>query len=323
MPNSASKTPLLVILGPTASGKTHIAVQVAAALNGEIISADSRQVYRKMDIGTGKDLAEYTLHGKHIPYHLIDILDAGQQYNVNDFQHDFENAYEQIAAKSHFPIVCGGTGFYILSLLKGHAYASIPGNELLRDELNEQPTDTLLERFETYNTPYQQVADTSTRKRLIRAIEISEYLQVNPTEGTEFIASPPVYDYIVFGLNPDVNVRRERISRRLQSRSENGMVEEVKSLLGSGLQPEQLIYYGLEYKYITLFLQGEMSYDEMVSRLETEIHRFAKRQMTYFRKMEKDGIVIHWLSDEYSEAEKIDQIVAGYQELCAALLRNK
>ncbi|MCF0063178.1 tRNA (adenosine(37)-N6)-dimethylallyltransferase MiaA [Dyadobacter chenwenxiniae] len=312
MSHSKPPMPLILILGPTASGKTHLAVKLAAMLGGEIISADSRQIYRDMDIGTGKDLAEYELDGKKIPHYLIDIREAGEQYNVNEFQRDFENAYNAIAANGHVPILCGGTGFYMLSLLKGHAYAAIPVNEPLRAELENISKESLLTRFESYNTAYQHIADTSTRKRLIRAIEISEFLMNNA--DAETFPDKQAYDYIAFGLNPSVEIRRERISNRLRARLEEGLIDEVKRLLSRGLRAEQLIYYGLEYKWITLYLTGELSYDEMVTRLETEIHRFAKRQMTFFRKMEKDGIRIHWLDNECSAEEHAQVISAHYQQ---------
>ncbi|MCF2506057.1 tRNA (adenosine(37)-N6)-dimethylallyltransferase MiaA [Dyadobacter sp. CY107] len=312
MPDLKPTVPLLVILGPTASGKTHLAVKVAAMIGGEIISADSRQVYRDMDIGTGKDLAEYESDGKKIPYHLIDIRDAGEQYNVNEFQRDFESVYKLVTGNVNVPVLCGGTGFYILSLLKGHAYASVPVSERLRAELENVPKESLLTRFESYDTAYQRIADTSTRKRLIRAIEISEFLTHHA--GAETFTERQPYRYIVFGLNPAVEVRRERISRRLRTRLESGLVEEVKGLLARGLTAEQLIYYGLEYKWITLFLTGALQYEEMVTHLETEIHRFAKRQMTFFRKMEKDGIDIQWLDSESNADEQAQAITLKYQQ---------
>ncbi|SKB86537.1 tRNA (adenosine(37)-N6)-dimethylallyltransferase MiaA [Dyadobacter psychrophilus] len=312
MSDTKATVPLLVILGPTASGKTHLAVKVAAMLGGEIISADSRQVYRDMDIGTGKDLAEYESDGRKIRYHLIDIRDAGEQYNVNEFQKDFETAYEKVGAHENVPILCGGTGFYILSLLKGHAYASIPVNVTLRSELEDIPKELLLARFGSYDTAYQHIADTSTRKRLIRAIEISEFL--THQAGTETFPNKQPYPYIVFGLNPAVEIRRERISNRLATRLKSGLIDEVEGLLARGLTAEQLIYYGLEYKWITLYLTGELPYEEMVTRLETEIHRFAKRQMTFFRKMEKDGIDIHWLDNENNAEQQAQMITLKYQQ---------
>jgi tRNA dimethylallyltransferase len=307
--------PLLVILGPTASGKTHIATRVAHELNGEILSADSRQVYKNMDIGTGKDLDEYIVNGQNIPYHLINIREAGEQYNVNDFQHDFEQAYHQILTKGHCPILCGGTGFYIHSLLRGHAYAAVPVNERLREELEGLPTESLLARFMQMDSAYHAVADTSTRKRLVRAIEIAEFILTEPDRSRAFTSSENKYEPLIYGLNPPVEIRRERITRRLRERLKNGLVEEVQQLLNNGLSAEQLIYYGLEYKYVTQYLTGETDYATMHARLETEIHRFAKRQMTFFRKMEKDRLVISWLPDDWSETEKIQFISTNYQEL--------
>ncbi|KAA6439521.1 tRNA (adenosine(37)-N6)-dimethylallyltransferase MiaA [Dyadobacter flavalbus] len=311
--------PLLVIIGPTASGKTRLATRIANEINGEIISADSRQVYRKMDIGTGKDIAEYQIGEKNIPYHLIDICDAGEQYNVNDFQHDFERIYPEIIANGHVPVLCGGTGFYIFSLLKGHAYASVPVNEALRKELETLPAEALLIRFKQLDSAYRNLADTSTRKRLIRAIEISDFLIRNPDADLFEAKGQNKYNPLVFGLNPAVETRRERISKRLESRLQNGLVEEVQSLLNGGLSAEQLIYYGLEYKYVTQFLTGELTYNEMKQRLETEIHRFAKRQMTFFRKMEKDGIQVNWLPEDYSECEKIQAVTEGYNNFTSRL----
>ncbi|WP_439585178.1 tRNA (adenosine(37)-N6)-dimethylallyltransferase MiaA [Dyadobacter bucti] len=306
--------PLLVILGPTASGKTHLATQVADQLNGEIISADSRQVYRDMNIGTGKDLEEYCINGKNIPYHLIDILDAGQQYNVSEYQADFRLAFLQVAAEGHCPVVCGGTGFYIHSVLQGHAYFSIPVSETLRTALESLSTTELLARFQEMDTSYRTLADTSTRKRLIRAIEISTFLKENPEEQNHFTRNSPTYQSIVFGLNPPLDVRRERISRRLKFRLENGLIEEVEALLARGLTPAQLIYYGLEYKFVTNYLTGQLPYQEMAKQLETEIHRFAKRQMTFFRKMEKDGIPIRWLDFDLPDEEQIRIVTAAYKE---------
>ncbi|KAA0993435.1 tRNA (adenosine(37)-N6)-dimethylallyltransferase MiaA [Dyadobacter aurulentus] len=317
----SNEKPLLVILGPTASGKTHLAVQIASALGGEIISADSRQVYREMNIGTGKDLEEYRVGGTPVPYHLIDIADPGSQYNVNDFQHDFEGIHQHIIAKGSVPILCGGTGFYIYALLKGHAYSAIPVNTQLRQDLEQLPVEELNQRLERYETEYQKLADTSTRKRLIRAIEISEYLTAFPEAGIQFTKPGIDQHSIIFGLNPPVEIRRAKISARLDQRLASGLIEEVEQLLKK-LSPEQLIYYGLEYKYITQYLIGEMDFAAMKARLETEIHRFAKRQMTFFRKMEKDGLRIHWLSHESTEAEKVDFISEQYLAFGSAKSRS-
>ena len=303
--------PLLVLLGPTASGKTNLATRICSRLDGELISADSRQVYRGMDIGTGKDLAEYVVEGKNIPYHLIDIQNAGEQYNVHEFQKDFATAYEGIGQRNAVPVVCGGSGFYLHAILKGHAFASMPVNENLRKKLELLSHDDLNMRFNSLDSGYRALADTSTRKRLIRAIEISEYLISNP--DTDLNSGPTGYEAIIYGLNPPVEIRRQRITNRLKSRLENGLIEEIQKLLENGLTPEQLIYYGLEYKYVTLYLKGELTYPDMVNRLETEIHRFAKRQMTFFRKMEKDGVNINWLEWHLPLDQQVENVISNYQ----------
>lgn len=309
-----TETPLLVILGPTASGKTRLATRVAYEIGGEILSADSRQVYRQMDIGTGKDLDEYVVNGAAIPYHLINIRDAGGQYNVNDFQHDFANSYRNVLAAGHTPIVCGGTGFYIYALLKGHAQDTVPVNETLRTELEALPNEQLLARFHGSDSRYHALADISTRKRLIRALEIAAFLNAHPETEIHFGSDSVAYPAKIFGLSPPVDIRRARISERLSARLKQGLTEEVQNLLKQGITPESLIYYGLEYKYVTLYLTGKLSYDEMHVKLETEIHRFAKRQMTFFRKMEKDGLKISWIPDEWPESEKIRFIIQRYRE---------
>ena len=310
----STETPLLVILGPTASGKTHLATRVAHEIGGEILSADSRQVYRQMDIGTGKDLDEYIVNGEHIPYHLINICDAGEKYNVNDFQHDFADAYQQIQANGRIPIVCGGTGFYIYALLKGHANDTVPVNDALRGELEALSNEQLTVRFQASDSSYHALADISTRKRLIRALEIAAFLHDHPETDIAFGDEANAYPSLIFGLNPPVETRRERISKRLSARLKQGLTEETQNLLNQGITSDSLIYYGLEYKYVTLYLTGAMTFEEMHSRLETEIHRFAKRQMTFFRKMEKDGLKINWIPDEWSESEKIRFIIAHYRE---------
>ena len=306
------QTPLLVILGPTASGKTRLAAKVAYELNGEIISADSRQVYRDMTIGTGKDLEEFEINGQSIPHHLIDIIDAGEKYNVSLFQQAFEVAYLDISSRGRIPIVCGGSGLYIDSVLKGYAFTNIPINLALREELVHLPTQELHRMFSGMDTGFQSIADTSTRKRLFRAIEISAFLTENPRTEHLFTDAVVQYNSVCFGLNPAVDVRRERISNRLRYRFENGLIEEVQRLLGDGLTAEQLLYYGLEYRYITQFLTGELGLNEMKAKLETEIHRFAKRQMTFFRKMEKDGTKIDWLSQEWGLDVQLKYIISHY-----------
>ncbi|MCF0055402.1 tRNA (adenosine(37)-N6)-dimethylallyltransferase MiaA [Dyadobacter sp. CY356] len=305
--------PLLIILGPTASGKTHLANQVAARINGEILSVDSRQVYRGMNIGTGKDLEEYILGGQKIPYHLIDILDAGEKYNVNLFQKDFQTSFLDITARKKTAIACGGTGFYFYALFKGHSYTDIPVDEKLRELLERNSNEELLMLFKNLHTSYQDLADTTTRKRLIRAIEISTFLLQNPEKENELQTdSATSYSPIIFGLNPPAEIRRERITQRLDYRLKNGLIEEVESLLKSGISPGDLIYYGLEYKFVTQYITGVIGYEEMSKRLETEIHRFGKRQMTFFRKMEKDGIAINWLDYNKEEEENINRIITAY-----------
>jgi tRNA dimethylallyltransferase len=297
--------PLLIILGPTASGKTKLAVQVTHRLGGEIISADSRQVYRGMDIGTGKDLNEYVVDGQDVPYHLIDIVDAGEDYNLHRYQQDFHQAVADIQERGRVPVVCGGTGLYIEAVLKGHVYTAIPVNESLRDELNALTEAELQERFTQTPSAYSPLADTSTRKRLIRAIEIGLYLNANAVEQ----AQVPSYNYQIYGIDLPVEIRRQRISKRLNERLQGGMIDEVKTLLEQGVPAEKLVFYGLEYKLITQFLTGELTYPIMTSQLETAIHQFAKRQMTFFRKMERDGLFIHWIDGLQSVSQMTNSVV--------------
>lgn len=279
---------ILILLGPTASGKTKLAVQLARSLNAEIISADSRQVYRGMDIGTGKDIQEY----EDVPYRLIDIVNPGEQYNVSRFLVDFEQAYAQIKAKGKQVIVCGGTGFYIQALLASQPYSQIPTDVIWREQF-ERKTKTEIETYlGDYTVPEGYLIDYSSKKRMVRALEVLRWLS-DPTHVLP--ASQPVYTATILGLDPTVEIRRERISQRLLQRLEQGMVEEVEKLLDQGITYEQLGYYGLEYKYISYYLQNKLTYEAFVTKLETEIHRYAKRQMTYFRKMEKDGVDIQWV----------------------------
>lgn len=295
---------LLVILGPTASGKTRLAVAVAGQLNGAVISADSRQVYRGMDIGTGKDLAEYG----NIPYFLIDIREAGDTYHVSQYRRDFDDALSHIRAQGKRPILCGGTGLYIQSVLQRFDYSHVPVDKVLRDKLEILPVDALHGLLRQLPLPSGFKADTSTKKRLIRVIEICTWCQHQTVPPARYDAVPAM----IFGINPPVELRRQRITDRLRSRLEQGLVEEVGELLHSGVPPEKLMYYGLEYKYTTRYLMGELDAETFFSRLNTEIHRFAKRQMTYFRKMEKDGLKIHWLesgSVEDMAAEVVEAVL--------------
>jgi tRNA dimethylallyltransferase len=298
---------LIVILGPTASGKTQLATQLAYRMGGEIISADSRQVYRDMSIGTGKDLQEYVVEGKTIPYHLIDILDAGEQYNVHQFRQDVQQLLPEILARGKVPILCGGTGLYIQALLQAHQYTGIPINKPLRHAMEALSHEALVAIFSKTPSPYSALADTSTRKRTIRAIEISTFLHQNPQH---VFPTTTALSYRAYGLNPSVEIRRQRITRRLHERLQNGLIEEVRALLDRGISPESLIYYGLEYKFVTQYLIGTLPYETMLQRLEVEIHRFAKRQMTYFRKMEGDGIAIQWLDSPESPEAWLETIVA-------------
>lgn len=290
---------LLVILGPTASGKTQLAVAVAKRVNGEIISADSRQVYRGMDIGTGKDLGEYD----GISYHLINIRDAGDGYHVAHYQRDFQHALKTVQLRSKQPILCGGTGLYIQAALQGFAFSEVPIALERRAVLEQEDADSLIRRLENLPKPPGFTPDTSTKKRLIRAIEIVEWCQKHAAPTPLYRQIPPC----IVGIAPPVTLRRQRVTARLMKRLDNGLVEEVQALLDQGISPQQLIRYGLEYKYTTRYLLGEIDYPTFFSRLNTEIHRYAKRQMTYFRKMEKDGLEIHWLKSESVEemAEEI------------------
>ncbi len=294
--------PLLVILGPTACGKTKLATQLAYEFGGEIISADSRQVYRNMDIGTGKDLNEYIINDTQIPYHLIDIIESGQKYNLYEFQKDFKKAYEQIITRGKLPILCGGTGLYIESALGRHPYASVPVNEKLRNQLENQDQAALTRHMESLKLPKGFKPDTSTKKRMIRAIEICDYLAHNDFHPVELDNIP----YHVLGIKTSTKERRKRISERLQQRLNEGLVEEVQQLLDSGITHSTLEYYGLEYKYVSKYLKGEyQDYNSFVSHLETAIHQFAKRQMTFFRKMERSGIKIHWIEPNLSSARQL------------------
>lgn len=280
---------LIVILGPTASGKTELAVAVARRINAAIISADSRQVYRNMDIGTGKDLDSYGA----IPYYLIDMLEAGETYHVAQYREDFHNALATIRQQGRQAILCGGTGLYIQSVLQGFNYSGVPVDAQLRQSLDVLSIEALAQKLQRLPIPGGFKPDITTKKRLIRAIEISEWCSRQPLPQTGY---SPVRA-ILFGIDPPVALRRQRITERLMQRLEKGFIAEVKGLLDKGIPPEKLIYYGLEYKYATQYLLGELDYEHFFARLNTEIHRFAKRQMTYFRKMEKDGLEINWLSN--------------------------
>lgn len=291
---------LIAITGPTASGKTPFAAALAAELNTEIISADSRQIYRGMDIGTGKDLADYTVNGKQIPYHLIDIANPGYKYNVFEYQRDFLTAYETIKQKGCLPVVCGGTGLYLEAVLKGYKLLPVPENPELRTRLADKSLDELTEILKGYKSLHN-TTDVDTAKRAIRAIEIEEYYVHTPVDERSF----PQLNSLIIGVDIDRELRREKITRRLHQRLDEGMVEEVRRLMEQGIKTEDLIYYGLEYKYLTLYATGRLTYEEMFSQLEIAIHQFAKRQMTWFRGMERRGFTIHWIDARLPTEEKI------------------
>ncbi len=296
---------MITILGPTASGKTTLAVAVAKKVGGEIISADSRQVYRRMDIGTGKDLSEYG----DVRYHLIDIQEPGTKYNLFQYQQDFYDIYQDLCHRGVRPILCGGTGLYIEAVLKGYQLSPVPQNPALREQLEGKPLEELTELLTTLkaenHSNMHNTTDVDSCQRAIRAIEIETYNKEHPLPNRVL---PPV-DSIIVGVSVDRELRREKITRRLKSRLEEGMVEEVRALLDSGIPHEDLIYYGLEYKYVTEYVIGELAYEEMFRRLEIAIHQFAKRQMTWFRGMERRGFHIHWIDAALPMEEKLQQII--------------
>lgn len=295
---------LITILGPTASGKTTLAAHLANHLNGEVISADSRQVYRNMDLGTGKDLADYVIDGKKIDYHLIDIVDAGYKYNLFEYQRDFLKAYDYVIQRGRQPILCGGTGLYIEAVLNGYNLVEVPENSELRISLQNKSLVELKEILQTYKSLHNDT-DVDTAKRAIRAIEIEEYYKHNNIEKRNF----PKIEHVVFGIDIDRELRRQRISKRLKQRLDEGMIDEIKSIINSGVSAEDLIYYGLEYKYVTMYITGQLSYQEMYNSLEVAIHQFSKRQMTWFRGMERRGFTINWLDYNLTTEEKIEKII--------------
>lgn len=295
---------LVTILGPTACGKTTLAVALADRLSTAVISADSRQVYRSMDLGTGKDLGEYIYEGRNVPYHLIDIVDAGYKYNVFEYQRDFLNIFEHLRSEGQLPVMCGGTGMYLESVLRGYRLVEVPENKPLRESLEGKSIEELTAILQGYKQLHN-TTDVDTCKRAIRAIEIEEYYRTSEANVRDF----PQISSLTIGLDVSRELRRERITRRLHERLQQGMVDEVRGILASGVAPEDLIYYGLEYKYLTMYIIGELTYDEMVSQLEIAIHQFAKRQMTYFRGMERRGVPIHWIDASLSTEEKVESIV--------------
>lgn len=300
---------MITILGPTASGKTSIAAALASRIGGEIISADSRQVYRRMDIGTGKDLADYEVGGKHIPYHLIDIAEPGYKYNLFEYQRDFHTAYDDITSRGRTPVLCGGTGLYIEAVLNGYALSPVPQNQELRDSLSTKSLDELTAMLkalkEQTGSNMHNRSDVDTVQRAIRAIEIETYNLQHPTPEREM----PGISSLVIGVDVDRETRRRRISDRLEARLHEGMIDEVKGLLAEGVSAESLMYYGLEYKFVTEYVTGKTTYSDMLSRLEIAIHQFAKRQMTWFRGMERRGIHINWIDASLPMDDKVELIM--------------
>lgn len=305
---TSKKNDMITILGPTASGKTPVAARLASEIGGEIISADSRQVYRRMDIGTGKDLTDYVVDGQQIPYHLIDIREPGTKYNLFEYQQDFYDAYQDIRSRGTVPILCGGTGLYIEAVLKGYHLSPVPQNQALRDSLEGKSLEELTQMLTALKTKtgsnMHNTTDVDSCQRAIRAIEIETYNLQHPMPKREL----PSVDSVIIGISINRELRREKITRRLKARLDNGMVEEVRVLLDEGIPAEDLIYYGLEYKFVTEYLTGQTSYDEMFTRLEIAIHQFAKRQMTWFRGMERRGFNIHWIDGLLPMDDKISQI---------------
>ncbi len=299
---------LITILGPTASGKTWLAVALAATLDGEIISADSRQVYRRMDLGTGKDLGDYNWQGREVPHHLIDICEPGTKYNLFQYQQDCFRAYEDICQRNRQPILCGGTGLYIEAVLKGYKLSPVPQNPALRAKLEGLPLDELtgilLQLKQRNGSKMHNTTDVDTPQRAIRAIEIERYNLQHSVAEREL---PPV-DSLIIGVNIDRDERRKKITARLKQRLDNGMLDEIRALLDSGIPADDLIYYGLEYKYLTEHVVGRLTYDEMFRQLEIAIHQFAKRQMTWFRGMERRGFTIHWIDAVLPMEEKLNAI---------------
>lgn len=299
---------MITILGPTASGKTELAAHLAYELDAEIISADSRQVYRRMDIGTGKDIDDYTVNGRRIPYHLVDICEPGTKYNLFRYQQDFHAAYENIRKRNKVPVLCGGTGLYIESVLKGYSLSPVPQNPELRMSLEGKSLEELTRILEDLKTKtgsaMHNTTDVDSCQRAVRAIEIETYNLHTPMERR---VMEPI-DSLVIGVSIERELRRKKISDRLTARLKNGMVDEIKGLLKSGVSAEDLMYYGLEYKFVTLYVIGKLSYDEMYHQLEIAIHQFAKRQMTWFRGMERRGTEIHWIDATLPMEDKIKQI---------------
>ncbi len=295
---------ILLVTGPTASGKTSLASNIAQRIGGEIISADSRQVYRGMNLGTGKDYDDYRINGIDIPYHLIDIVNPGYKYNVFEYQRDFNRVYSDFKKRKIFPVVCGGSGMYVDSIISGYKMFEVPPDSGLRIELEKKSMEELKDILSTFKTLHN-ITDLDTKKRVIRAIEIEHSVKNKRNQKSEY----PKVRALLAGIQFDRETRRKRITERLIQRLESGMVDEVKKLIEMGISTETLIYYGLEYKFIALYLTGKISYQEMVRDLEIAIHQFAKRQMTWFRGMERRGIKMHWIDGQLPMEEKVEKVM--------------
>ena len=304
-----SAKPIIVITGPTAVGKTRLAVKVAHRIKGEIINADSRQVYRQMDIGTGKDLQEYSIDGHKIPYHLIDICEPGYEYNIKEYQQDFGQVYEELRASDKNIIICGGSGLYVESAIEGNPFAYVPVNHSLRSQIQDESKSALLVKISDDLKSKLNINSLTTHKRLVRSVEIDSFLR----EGNKLPDPEPLAAQI-YVLSVERKIVMERILERLRYRLENGLIEEVESLMKQGISPEKLIYYGLEYRWITLYLLGDMTYDEMFDRLNISIRQFAKRQMTWFRRMEKKGYELTWLDGMRDFDELVTEIFNNWQQ---------
>ena len=295
---------LITILGPTATGKTKLAAALATMIRGEIISADSRQVYRGMDIGTGKDLEDYTYNGVNVPYHLIDIVDPGYEYNIFEYQRHFSKAFNKIVSNDKIPILAGGSGLYLDAVINGYELTQVPEDHFLRKQLDRLSDEALREKLQLYEGLHN-TTDLIERKRIIRSIEIKEYEKLNPGKKVEM----PEIDSVTFGLSFERHEIRQRITDRFSERLENGMIQEVEQLLAKGIKPEQLTFYGLEYKWLTLYVTGQIGYDAMFANLNTAIHQFAKRQMTWFRRMEKKGTKIYWIDGSIPLNNKLNAML--------------
>ncbi len=294
---------MITVLGPTATGKTKLAAALAYLHSGEIISADSRQVYREMDIGTGKDLEDYYVNDQMIPYHLIDIAEPGEEYNVYAFQQDFIRAYRHITENKKLPFLCGGTGMYLEAVLKGYKLMEVPKNHSLRQQFLHKSDEELKELLMALRKSPHNITDLTDRNRIIRAVEIEKYYQEHPDTPHDF----PEIDHVILGIHFERSQLRARITERLKSRLQNGLLEEVQYLLSTGLEPEQLKFYGLEYRYVTEYLNGETDYNTMFTNLNTAIHQFAKRQVTWFRRMQRNGFDIHWIDGAKPKTEKLTE----------------